>query len=64
MKLPVLVEKWWTAWSAQLLIVCAFLAELAAYLPEVREHLPDEWYRYAFIAILAARIIKQKSDAA
>jgi hypothetical protein len=56
-----LVEKWWKAWSAQLLLACLFLAELAAYLPEVKENLPEEWYRYAFIVILVARVVKQKS---
>lgn len=57
-----LVEKWWAAWSAQLLISCVFVAELAQYLPEVREALPETWYRVAFVAILVARIVKQKAD--
>lgn len=57
-----LVEKWWRTWSAKLLIACIFLAELAQYLPEVREALPDEWYRVAFLAILAARIVKQQAE--
>lgn len=57
-----LVEKWWKAWSAQLLVLCVFVAELAQYLPEVREALPDEWYRIAFVAILAARIVKQQTE--
>jgi hypothetical protein len=58
-----LVEKWWKAWSAQLLIGASFLAGLAEFLPEVREALPQNWYQAAFLVILAARIIKQKSDA-
>lgn len=55
-----LVEKWWKTWSVQLLALCVFLAELAQYLPEVREALPNEWYRAAFIIILVARIVKQR----
>lgn len=56
-----IVEKWWKTWSAQLLIAASFLAGLAEFLPEVRESLPEEWYRWAFLLILAARIVKQKS---
>ena len=56
-----LVEKWWKAWSVQLLAGCLFLAELAEYLPEVREHLPDDWYQAAFLVILVARIVKQRN---
>lgn len=56
-----LVEQFWKTWSVQLLALCVFLAELAQYLPEVREALPDEWYRVAFIVILVARIVKQKA---
>lgn len=56
-----IVEKWWKTWSAQLLIAASFVAGLAEFLPEVKQALPDEWYRWAFIVILAARIIKQKS---
>ena len=57
-----MVEQWWKAWSAQLLILANFLAGLAVFLPEVREALPEHWYQYAFIVILIARIIKQQSD--
>ena len=56
-----LVERWWAAWSVQILAVCVGIAELAAYLPEVQEHLPQDWYRAAFLIILAARIVKQRS---
>lgn len=55
-----LVDQWWKAWSVQALALCLFLAELAQYLPEVREALPDEWYRVAFIIILIARVVKQR----
>lgn len=57
-----LVDKWWRAWSAKLLIACVFVAELAQYLPEVREAMPENWYQAAFIVILIARIIKQQAD--
>lgn len=57
-----LVEQWWKTWSAQLLIAASFVAGLAEFLPEVRESLPEGWYRYAFLVILAARIVKQKAQ--
>lgn len=57
-----LVQSWYKKWSVHLLAACIAIAELAPYLPEVREHLPADWYRYAFMLVLAARIIKQKSN--
>lgn len=57
-----LIDKWWGKWSVHVLAVCIAIAELAPYLPEVREHLPSDWYRYAFYVVLAARIIRQKSN--
>ena len=57
-----MVEQWWKTWSAQLLVLCVFVAELAQYLPEVREALPEQWYRVAFLVILAARIVKQQNE--
>ena len=59
-----LIESWYKKWSVHLLAACIAIAELAPYLPEVREHLPADWYRYAFMLVLAARIIRQKSDEA
>jgi len=54
-----LVEKWYANWSVWLTGAAIFVAELAPYLPEVQQNLPAEWYRYAFIIILVARVIKQ-----
>jgi len=59
-----LIDKFWSRWSVQILAACITIAELAPYLPEVREHLPPDWYRYAFYVVLAARIIRQKSGEA
>lgn len=55
-----LVESWWKKWSVQILAACIAVAELSAYLPEVREYLPPEWYRFAFLLILVARVVSQK----
>lgn len=62
--MKILIDRWWSKWSVHLLAACIAIAELAPYLPEVREHLPADWYRYAFMAVLAARIIRQKSGEA
>lgn len=55
------VEKWWKAWSSQLLVVAIAVAELHPYLPDAMQILPQDWYRVAFAAILIARIVKQRS---
>ena len=55
-----MIEGWWKKWSVQLLAACIAIAELAAYLPEVREYLPPDWYRWAFMAVMLARIVSQK----
>lgn len=57
-----LVEKWYQAWSVWLLGSAIGVAELAPYVPELQEHLPADWYRAAFLVVLAARIVKQKAD--
>lgn len=56
-----LVEKWYKKWSVWLVSA----AGVIAFLPSdsvVMAYLPHEWYRWAFIAIFLARVIKQKSD--
>ncbi len=55
-----MVEKWWKAWSAQLLMLAVVVSELSLYLPEIQQALPADWYQWAFRAILIARIIKQR----
>jgi hypothetical protein len=57
-----LIEHWWKKWSVQLLAGCIAVAELAPYLPEVEAHLPADWYRFAFYAVLMARIVRQKNE--
>jgi len=54
-----IIEKWYKKWSVWLLAGFSFLASLEVFLPEVRESLPADWYQYAFILVLVARIIKQ-----
>ena len=57
-----LVEDWRQAhkWlSVQLAAGIAVLAEAQDQLPIVREYLPEGWVKYAALAVLAARLIKQ-----
>lgn len=58
-----LVEQWWKKWSVWALGACIAIAELAQYMPELQQHLPADWYRIAFLVVLAARVIKQRSAA-
>lgn len=56
-----LVEKWYRKWSVWL----TGAAGAVAFIPadsQIMALLPAEWYRWAFIAIFLARVIKQKSD--
>lgn len=57
-----LVEKWYKKWSVWI----TGAAGAVAFIPadsQVMALLPADWYRWAFIAILLARMIKQNSDA-
>lgn len=56
-----LVDGWKKAWSVWLLGAAIGIAELAPYVPELQEHLPPDWYRAAFLIVLAARVISQKA---
>ena len=56
-----LVDQWWKAWSVWLLSAAIGIAELAPYVPELEQHLPADWYRVAFLIVLAARVVKQRS---
>lgn len=50
----------WRWLSVQAAIIVAALATASEYLPEVREYLPDGWVKWAALAILVARMVKQK----
>lgn len=62
-----LIDNWKSAWkyvTVQLAAVLFFLPELLPYMPELAQYLPTDWYRWLGMAILVARIVKQKvSDA-
>lgn len=55
-----IIEKWYKKWSVWLLAAATAVAGVAPYLPEAQAYLPDDWYRYAFLVILIARVIAQK----
>jgi hypothetical protein len=57
-----LIDEWKQAhklFSAQLATVFGMLAMAYEYLPEMKQYMPDGWYKYAFFAILLARLIRQ-----
>ena len=54
-----IIEQWWKPVSVWLLIGANAIAGLQLFIPDIQQALPDHWYRYAFGAILIARIIKQ-----
>jgi len=55
-----IIEKWHKKVSVWLLAAAVTVSNAAPYLPEAQAHLPDDWYRYAFLVILIARVMAQK----
>jgi hypothetical protein len=53
-----LIQKWYRKWSVWLTGVAGAVAFIPAD-TQIMAMLPADWYRYAFIAILLARIVKQ-----
>lgn len=60
MKLIDELDKAYKFLSVQLAAGFGMLALAYEYLPEMKDYLPDTWYKYAFFAILLARLLKQK----
>ena len=56
-----IIENWRKTWTVWLTTIAIILSEAYQYLPEIREAIPADWYRYAFIVILVARLWKQRS---
>lgn len=57
-----LINNWRRAWrmlSVQLSGLLALLAAAEVYLPQLREHLPANWYGYLAIAVIVARVVRQ-----
>lgn len=57
-----IIEGWYKKWSVWALGAAITVAELAPYVPELQEHLPADWYRIAFLVVLAARVVKQRAS--
>ncbi len=55
------IEQWYKPISVWLLAAANIIAGAAAYLPEVQQALPADWYRYALMAIFVSRLVKQGS---
>lgn len=55
-----IIENWRKTWTVWLTTIAIILSEAYQYLPEIREAIPADWYRYAFLIILVARLWKQK----
>lgn len=49
----------WKWLSVQLSLGLGLLALASEYMPQIKENLPEGWAKYAFLAILAARLYKQ-----
>lgn len=61
-----LIEDWKQSWkflSVQLAAALALLDIAYEYLPAVQSYLPEGWVKWMALAIIVARIIKQRKDA-
>lgn len=45
--------------TVQLSVLLAMIATAYEYLPMMKDYLPEGWVKYAFIAVIVARIINQ-----
>ena len=50
----------WKWLSVQAAIIVGIIAAASDYFPQFREYLPEGWVKYAAVAIIVARMIKQK----
>lgn len=63
-KKPELIPDWKDSWkflSVQLAGVIALLDTAYEHLPIVQQYLPEGWVKWFAIAIIVARVIKQKA---
>lgn len=61
-----LIEDWKQSWkflSVQLAAALALLDVAYEYLPAVQSYLPEGWVKWMALAIIVARVIKQRKDA-
>lgn len=59
-----LIEQWWKPWSVWLLVAANTLVGVSMFLPEIQQAIPENWYKFALVAIFIARVIQQgKKDA-
>lgn len=58
--MKLLADNWYKAISTWVLIAANGLATIQLYAPELQELLPADWYRYALIAALIGRMIRQE----
>lgn len=59
-----LIDDWPRAWRLATVVLSAALSMLAAaweYMPELQAHLPAGWFKWAFLIILLARLVRQPS---
>ena len=61
-----LIEDWKQSWrflSVQLAAAQALLDVAYEYLPAVKSYLPEGWVKWIALAIIVARVIKQRNGA-
>jgi predicted ABC-type exoprotein transport system permease subunit len=57
-----LIENWKQCYkflTVQLSVILGLIAAAYEYIPMMKDYLPEGWVKYAFIAVIVARIINQ-----
>lgn len=52
----------WKFFSVQVAALIIFIGLLEPYMPELKELLPHDWYIFASICVILARVIKQHDN--
>lgn len=61
-----LIDDWKDSWkflSVQLAAALALLDTAYEYLPAVQTYLPEGWVKWIALAVIVARVIKQRNEA-
>ena len=59
-----LIDNWKQCYkflTVQISVLLGLIATAYEYIPMMKDYLPDGWVKYAFIAVIVARIINQSA---
>lgn len=60
-----LIPDWksaWKFWSIRISAIIVAISLLDPFLPELKTHLPEQWYAILAVAVIVSRVIAQVKD--